>query len=144
MVRLGFYQDVLYGEPRFVDRCGSSAFAHEKVANPKLFHYKEKMIMFTYRMKHIPGRKHMGTDVSSSYPGNGKELIDGVETSKAKFKQTWKHCARKCNLSQQFYDTALVIKQINYSSSTLMIEYILKLFLHCSVHFPCNCHWNCH
>ena len=58
---------LLLREPGSVGRGRASALLtimvpqpYDRVANPKLFVYKEKVSMFSNKLKHIPGNKNVG------------------------------------------------------------------------------------
>ena len=58
---------LLLREPGSVGRCRASSLLtimvpqpYDHVANPKLFMYKEKVSMFSNKLKHIPGKKNVG------------------------------------------------------------------------------------
>ena len=40
----------------------------EDIKNPRLFNLKEKTLMYSYTMKHVPGTWHLGPDACSRYP----------------------------------------------------------------------------
>ena len=42
--------------------------ALEKITNPRLLNYKERSLMYRFKMKHTPGKKHVGPDTTSRYP----------------------------------------------------------------------------
>jgi hypothetical protein len=40
----------------------------EDIANPRLFHLKEKSLLYRFSMRHVPGKWHAGPDACSRYP----------------------------------------------------------------------------
>ena len=46
--------------PIFYDR------APKKITNPRLLNYKERSLMYRFKMKHTPGKKHIGPDTTSN------------------------------------------------------------------------------
>ena len=65
----------------------------DQIQNPRLLAFKRKCVAFKYNMVHVPGKKHVGPDTTSRYPGGeGDErdiLVDDegyeIETSRAYF-----------------------------------------------------------
>ena len=58
----------------------------ELIKNPRLRNLKDKTQMYTFKIKHIPGKMHTGPDVASRYPGTTvprSESIMSVATTAA-------------------------------------------------------------
>ena len=39
--------------------------ALEKISNPRLLNFKERSLMYRFKVKHTPGKRHVGTDATS-------------------------------------------------------------------------------
>ena len=44
------------------------------IKNPRLFNLKEKTLMYSYKIKHVPGSWHLGPDACSRYPSMSSAL----------------------------------------------------------------------
>ena len=56
----------------------------ESVENPRLRKLKEKTLVFSFTMVHIPGRNHQGPDAMSRNPAMKEGLIEAVNTKDAR------------------------------------------------------------
>ena len=54
----------------------------ESIENPRLLRLKEKMLPYSFRIMHIPGKQNCGPDVMSRYPTQSKDQSDDDEITK--------------------------------------------------------------
>ena len=43
----------------------------EDVKNPRVREFKERMLVYNFKVVHVPGVKHLGLDAASRKPGDG-------------------------------------------------------------------------
>eukprot|EP00112_Aurelia_sp_Birch-Aquarium-sp1_P001605 Seg1173.19 transcript_id=Seg1173.19/GoldUCD/mRNA.D3Y31 product="Retrovirus-related Pol polyprotein from transposon opus" pseudo=true protein_id=Seg1173.19/GoldUCD/D3Y31 len=82
--------------------------ALEKISNPRLLNFKERSLMYRFKIKHTPGKRHVGPDATSRYPTartlatmpslrppfhatNSSEIEEGIKSSLAACYDTDRH-----------------------------------------------------
>ena len=82
--------------------------ALEKISNPRLLNFKEHSLMYRFKIKHTPGKRHVGPDATSRYPTSSsiasvsnvrpplqnavnQEIEEGIKSSLAASYDTDKH-----------------------------------------------------
>ena len=50
----------------------------EDIKNPRLLDFKERSLMYSYKIIHVPGRIHSAPDAASRYPGPNSDDVDDV------------------------------------------------------------------
>ena len=62
--------------------------AFEDIKNPRLFNLKEKTLMYTFSIKHVPGTWHKGPDACSRYPAKSSITCISTEADEEDFDAT--------------------------------------------------------